>query len=373
MRFLPGRNRPDRPTRRALRPFRRAAGTLSVLAALALTVSLSTAATPASAFDLPWWPGPSTPAFNSLTSTGNPDWMGRLPDSTGLGRMSIPGTHDTMAVHGGLVPWYYQTQENHGDSADTLTAQLDAGIRAVDIRVRVVNGNTAFAIHHTNVYQYANFDDVLTKARAFLAAHPGETVLMSLHGECDGDTTEGGSGGPQIGKCVDDPADTTGPDRVRIFDSYLARYPGLFYAPTVTGTSTADTPTLGQVRGHVVLTGFSGPRGQVYGGFGLSQWLSTPFIPWTECNLDTRWSLVTASLRQIADDPTNTLASTGLSASCPPFGATYTQVANGYGGGQGMNQRLLDHLRTTAGHTGVISMDWPGGRLIDAVIAHNAG
>ncbi|MFF9768305.1 phosphatidylinositol-specific phospholipase C domain-containing protein [Streptomyces sp. NPDC014636] len=343
-----------------------------MLGALVLTLSLSAVSTPASAFDLPWWPGPSTPAFNSLTGASNPDWMGRLPDSTGLGRMSIPGTHDTMAVHGGaLAPWYYQTQENHGDSADTLTAQLDAGIRSIDIRVRIVNGNTAFAIHHTNVYQNANLDDVLTKTRSFLAAHPGETVLMSLHGECDGDTTEGGTGGLQIGKCVDDPSNATGPDRIRVFDGYLARYPDLFYAPTVTGTSTADTPTLGQVRGRIVLTGFSGPRGQVYDGFGLSRWLSTPFIPWTQCDLDTRWSLVTASIQQIAGDSTNTIGGTGLSASCPPFGATYTQVANGYGGKQGMNQRLLDYLHTTSGHTGVISMDWPGGRLIDAVIARN--
>lgn len=366
MSLLPRRSRPGPHA------FRRSSGTISVLGALVTTLTLFTASVPASAYDLPWWPGPSKPAFNSLTSASNPDWMSRLPDSTGLGRLSIPGTHDTMAVHGGgLAPWYYQTQENHGDSGDTLTAQLNAGIRAIDIRVRIVNNNTAFAIHHTNVYQNANLDDVLTKARSFLTAHPGETVLMSLHGECDGDTTEGGTGGLQIGKCVDDPSNATGPDRIRIFDSYPARYPDLFYAPTVTGTNTADTPTLGQARGHIVLTAFSGPRGQVYDGFGLTQWLPTPFIPWIECNLDTRWSLVTASLQQVAADTTNTIGGTGLSASCPPFGATYTQVANGYGGKQGMNQRLLDYLHTTAGHTGVISMDWPGGRLIDAIVAHN--
>ncbi|MFG2639009.1 phosphatidylinositol-specific phospholipase C domain-containing protein [Streptomyces sp. NPDC048362] len=286
--------------------------------------------------------------------------------------MSIPGTHDTMAIHGGaLAPWYYQAQENHGDSADTLIAQLNAGVRAIDIRVRIVNGNTAFAIHHTNVYQNANFDDVLIKARAFLATHPQEAVIMSLHGECDGDTTEGGSGGLQIGKCVDDPADATDADRIRIFSAYTNRYPGLFYAPTVTGTSAATTPTLGQVRGHIVLASFTGPRGQVYSGFGLKDSLPTPFIPWNDCDLDTRWSLVAASLQQIAADKTNTIGTIGLSASCPPFGATYNQVANGYGGKQGINQRLLDYLSTSAGHTGIINMDWPGGQLVDTIIQHN--
>src|SRR6202035_4559996 len=103
----------------------------------------------------------------------------------------VPGTHDTLAIHGGwLLPQDFETQENQGDSAATLTTQLDAGIRAIDIRVRVVGG--AFAIHHTNIYQNANFDDVLTKAQSFLSAHPTETILMNLHGECDADTTEGG-------------------------------------------------------------------------------------------------------------------------------------------------------------------------------------
>jgi hypothetical protein len=135
-------------------------------------------------------PSSSNDAFNSLAAESHTDWMAGLPPQTNLGALTIPGTHDTLAIHGGLFPSYYEAQEDHGDGAATLDAQLNAGVRAIDIRVRVVNNDSAFAIHHTDVYQNANFDDVLTHARAFLSAHPGETVLMDLHGECDGDSTE---------------------------------------------------------------------------------------------------------------------------------------------------------------------------------------
>jgi hypothetical protein len=199
-----------------------------------------------------------TDAFNSLTVESHADWMRGVSGQAGLDELSIPGTHDTLAIHGGgLAPWAYKAQENHGDGAATLDAQLNAGIRAIDIRVRIVNNGTAFAVHHTDVYQNANFDDVLTHARGFLTARPTETILMDLHGECDADTTEGGSGRASIGHCADDPASATTADRIRIFAGYVTRYPGLFYAPTVTGAGAADMPTLGQARGHIVLTSAS--------------------------------------------------------------------------------------------------------------------
>ncbi|MFJ9610055.1 phosphatidylinositol-specific phospholipase C domain-containing protein [Kitasatospora sp. NPDC101176] len=326
---------------------------------LAAALSLAAATAPASAANLPWAPKSSSPWFNSLTSISLPDWMSHLPAGTKLGRMSIPGTHDTLAIHGGLAPWYYETQENHGDSAETLTAQLNAGIRAIDIRVRVVNGGTAFALHHSDVYQNANFDDVLTKARTFLTAHPGETIIMKLAGECGY-----GSG---IGYCTDDPSSTTGADRSRIFQSYLARYPGLFWAPSATGTGTAATPTLGQARGHIVLAQF----GNTTTGYGLTGY-SSGNIPWTECNLDTKWGYVKARLDQVAADTGNTLNSTGTSSSCPPFGATYVDMANGYRGGKGENQRLQEYLASTTGHAGIVETDWPGARLINSIITHKS-
>jgi 1-phosphatidylinositol phosphodiesterase len=303
--------------------------------------------------------------------------MSGLPDALGLGALSLPGTHDTLAIHGGLAPWAYEAQEDHGDSAATLDAQLDAGIRAIDIRVRVVDNGTAFAIHHTDVYQNANFDDVLTHARAFLAAHPGETILMNLHGECDADTAEGGSGSASIGHCADDPASTTTADRIRIFRSYLARYPGLFYAPTVTGVSTAATPQLGQVRGHLVLTAFTGPVGEVYPGYGLTQLTSGDSgsrveNDWTQCDTGTKWSEARANIAAASADTSGAMFTTYLSANCAPFGPGPASVAGGTWFTTGVNQLALDDLTGSGGsqlsRTGVVLMDYPGHALIDAVL-----
>ena len=320
-------------------------------------------------------PTSSTDAFNSLTVESHPAWMAALPDPASIGALSVPGTHDTLAIHGGLAPWAYEAQEDHGDSAATLDAQLNAGIRAIDIRVRVVDNGTAFAIHHTDVYQNANFDDVLTHAGNFLAGHPTETILMHLHGECDADTTEGGSGSSSIGHCADDPSNITTAQRIAIFQSYLARYPGLFYAPTVTGGSTADMPTLGQVRGHIVLTDFTGPVGEIYPGFGLTQlttgnWSQFIENDFTQCDLATKWNEAQANIAKAAGDSAGALYTTYTSANCAPFGAGPAAMAAGYFGGAGENQRALDYLGGTAvSHAGVVMMDYPGHSLIDAILA----
>lgn len=346
--------------------------------AVAAAVTLMTgAALAAGAGTASAQPSTSSPAFDSLVGASHPDWMSGLPDGLGLGALSVPGTHDTLAIHGGLAPWAYEAQEDHGDSAATLDAQLDAGIRAIDIRVRVVNDGTAFVIHHTDVYQYANFDDVLTHAQAFLAAHPGETILMNLHGECDADTAEGGSGTASIGHCADDPASTTTADRIRVFQSYLARYPGLFYAPSVTGTSTAAMPQLGQVRGHIVLTAFTGPVGEVYPGYGLTQlttgnWGSYVENDWTQCAGATKWSEARANIAAASADTSGAMFTTYLSANCSPFGPGPADVAGGTWLSTGVNQLALDDLTGSGGsqlsHTGVVLMDYPGSALIDAVL-----
>ncbi len=157
-------------------------------------------------------------SYRSLNTASNPDWMRGLGDSTSLAALSLPGTHETMAIRGGALT---QTQENYGDSGASLSAQLAAGIRMIDIRARVNTGNT-FTIHHGATYQNANFDDVLGALSGFLAAHPGETVVLRLKQECTG----------EIGSCTDASGQSSFPD---IFDAYAARRPGLFWAPRSPG------------------------------------------------------------------------------------------------------------------------------------------
>ena len=98
--------------------------------------------------------------------------MSNIPNDQSLSAVSIPGTHNTMAVYGGV---YAECQ------TWTLAKQLRAGIRYLDVRVRHVNGN--LTIHHGVSYQRAHFGQVLEGVADFLREYPSETVLMRVKEE----------------------------------------------------------------------------------------------------------------------------------------------------------------------------------------------
>lgn len=102
----------------------------------------------------------------------NPSWMANIPDFFSLSDVTMPGTHNTMALYGGSLAEC---------NSWSLSLQLRAGIRFLDIRVRHVRDN--LTIHHGISYQYAHFGDVLMDVVAFLKEHPSETVLMRLKEE----------------------------------------------------------------------------------------------------------------------------------------------------------------------------------------------
>lgn len=158
--------------------------------------------------------GSSKPA--SWLTKATEDWMGKLPDSTSLAALSIPGTHDSGARYGGAA-----CENQYWSIAD----QLNAGIRYLDIRNR--RTGTSFAIHHGPCFQHMMFGDVMNQVQAFLRDHPGETILMRVKEEHD----------PQSGSST----------FRQIWDGYMTRYGSLF-AP-----ATALIPNLGAVRGKVVV------------------------------------------------------------------------------------------------------------------------
>lgn len=168
------------------------------------------------------------PAAAAALSTS--DWMAGLAGSTTLRRMTIPGTHDSGATRGGL---YVACQNT------SIAAQLDSGIRFLDVRCRVTGGS--FAIHHGAYYQNLMFGDVLVACWNFLAAHPSETVLMRVKQE------------------YSEESDAT---FRAVFDDYLDNrgWRPLF--------KIADgLPTLGEARGKVLLLPDNGglPGGLRYG------------------------------------------------------------------------------------------------------------
>ena len=156
-------------------------------------------------------------ACGACGATPAPGWMAAQPDDTNLMSLTLPGTHDTMALY---EPAAGTAKAQTLDLAD----QYAAGIRYVDIRC--VDVDDAFQIYHGTEYEKASFDDVLTTTFAFLDAHPSETIVMSVKQEADND------GATQSFEAT--------------FDGYVAQQPTRWY----TGDS---VPALGDVRGDIVL------------------------------------------------------------------------------------------------------------------------
>ncbi|MFC9228679.1 phosphatidylinositol-specific phospholipase C domain-containing protein [Streptomyces decoyicus] len=154
------------------------------------------------------------------------DWMSGLGDATPVQRLTIPGTHDSGARIGG--PWV-------ACQNTSVDAQLNSGVRFLDVRCRAID--SVFAIHHGAFYQELMFGDVLNSCRAFLRAHPSETVLMRVKQEY---------------------SEVSAEEFRRIFGSYLddKGYRSLFRLDT-------GLPTLGQARGRVVLLADSDGLGGV--------------------------------------------------------------------------------------------------------------
>lgn len=104
-------------------------------------------------------------------------WMtNSLIDTMPLAVLSIPGTHDSAAYTSWIAikaPWVV-TQD------DTITNQLNKGIRYLDLRVGK-DGN----MYHgsTRVGSEAGLAGHLQELKAFLEQNPGEFILIRIKGE----------------------------------------------------------------------------------------------------------------------------------------------------------------------------------------------
>ncbi|MBT2382230.1 phosphatidylinositol-specific phospholipase C [Streptomyces sp. ISL-11] len=155
----------------------------------------------------------------------DPSWMGRLPNSTLLARLTIPGTHDSWCTDPSNGTEWAHTQ-NWG-----IPEQLERGIRFLDIRCNGLQGApNEFGLYHGAAYQHHRYQDVLDVCRNFLRQSPGETIIMRLKNE--------NAGGQALG-----------PEEFRRrFNYYMDNmgYRSLFW-------TAPSWPALGQVRGKIVL------------------------------------------------------------------------------------------------------------------------
>jgi RTX calcium-binding nonapeptide repeat (4 copies) len=171
---------------------------------------------------------------NALTH--HPDWMKALPASLPLGALSIPGSHDSIAVHNTFAE----------DQSMSIPDQLESGMRFFDIRTACEGNGPPWKLEgkHGIIDQDITLETVLNQTVTFLDNHPGETILMRVSGD---------GVAPQLCKQKDG---TYVPQKRAFVDQYwwtqLHNKSRLFWQPPQTSSNPAP-PTLGEARGHIVL------------------------------------------------------------------------------------------------------------------------
>ncbi|XP_029359690.1 uncharacterized protein LOC115044678 [Echeneis naucrates] len=104
-----------------------------------------------------------------LPGSYNIPWMAGVQDFHPLSLITIPGTHDSMALYGG-------PELQH--QALPLRDQLMLGIRFLDLKVFGVF-DTLYVMHGV-LYQRSTFKEVLDTVRAFLSEYKTEAVLLRV-------------------------------------------------------------------------------------------------------------------------------------------------------------------------------------------------
>ncbi|XP_031722529.1 uncharacterized protein LOC116393938 [Anarrhichthys ocellatus] len=252
----------------------------------------------------------------------NPSWMASIPDDQPLSEVTMPGSHNTMALYGGI---YAECQ------TWSLACQLRAGIRFLDVRVRHVKGN--LTIHHGVSYQWAHFGHVLEGVADFLGEYPSETVLMRLKEEYS-ETYD------IYGAVVD----------------YIQRHTNwdlLWHSRLV--------PTVGEARGKlIVLQDFSGPDlGMRYGSLDIADDWSVP----TLIHVKEKWQSVYEHLEAA---PAGNQAQIFLTFSSGAGLFAYPRAV-----AQRVNPQLYDYLRAKTDlnqRLGIVCMDFPAAPIIQIII-----
>lgn len=118
----------------------------------------------------------NTPYYRGEPGCNKKDWMAKIPDTTPVSAMFIPGTHDTLADRG-------------GDLAEcqswSLQQQLESGIRCLDLRLKH-DGDGMIAHHGVINLEKDDKKDVIPIIEKFLKENPTEAIFARVkkEGEC---------------------------------------------------------------------------------------------------------------------------------------------------------------------------------------------
>jgi 1-phosphatidylinositol phosphodiesterase len=275
-------------------------------------------------------------ALTTALSAGPTEWMAGLDDALLLSQLTIPGTHETMALYEPF-PGTTRCQDL------TLAEQLRAGVRFIDIRCRHIDN--AFAIHHEQVYQHANFDDVLGTVGAFLREHPSETVIMSVREEYTPDN---------VSRSFEE-----------TFDAYVARDPALWNLDP-------GIPTLKAARGKITLfRRFSGRARGIDAAVWPDNTTFTTSILRVQDNYrvgstGTKWNQVRGMLDEARTGNPRTLYVNFSSGSVSVLGIPNIPTV-----ADSLDSALYNYLGSASGRFGIIPMDFVDAELVARVYGTN--
>lgn len=111
---------------------------------------------------------------NLLNTIAAKEWLKAIPDYVKISQLSIPGTHESAALHEGF-PNTAKCQYLNIDE------QLNIGVRYLDIRCRHMKNK--FPIYHGISSQRQDFSDILKSCKKFLKENPSEFIFMSVKEE----------------------------------------------------------------------------------------------------------------------------------------------------------------------------------------------
>lgn len=273
-------------------------------------------------------------------------WMKDLPDSRSLAKISMPGTHDTGARHGGPI---FECQSL------SIAEQLEQGVRYLDVRCSVVDPKSSdpLQIFHDVYPQWLGFEEVLATVSAFLRQHPAETVVMSIKKE---------KGLPTFETAAQNSME-------HMFERYYARHSASF-------ASVTTTPTLGEVRGKIVLVRRFTSAVREDRGIDATEWQDDALSSIVRAKIrvqdlyrvklharDDKWNQVAHELADVATSPDlwhlNHL--NGSAGVVPKDFARWIRPK--------LRTHLLSQPLTT--RLGTLVLDFPDASLLQRIVMHN--
>lgn len=345
----------------------------------------------------------------NISDTSLNNWMSKLDDSLNLSNLSLPGTHDSMTflesdvnngnytallnIFTGVIPIIGRVGSLLVDYIKglvrcqrlDLNTQLNAGIRAFDIRCRVFKND--FALYHGPIALLnASFDTVMQILTKFLSNNPTEFIIMRVKREHTDDSTL---------------------NYAQIFEKYWSKYNQYLYDSSSFGVD----PTVKTLRGKIyVIQSSESSRGANPGIFEIQDMY----------NLDNNWELYNkwvAVKKHIQESANNGVKGANLyinflsasnqsgmvtpafvaSGKSSPYLSDGPQLLTGKVVGKhdntyedfgridcvgylcsipfvGINYLFDEYLEKQSDNikTGIVFMDFPGSRIIKQIINQNA-